>query len=150
MPRKPKIRKVCLACWQPFEVWPCKAWRKYCGRPCSLGQQHPTKPPFVWLFNKVRYEAKKAKRTFTLTFAEFLRFTRITRCHYCKTPILWTPHAGRSRCYFLDRKDNDRGYEKRNCVVCCSRCNRAKSRYFTYAEWVLVGKVIQQFGKAKR
>jgi hypothetical protein len=150
MPRKQKIIKTCLACQRPFEVWPCKAWRKYCGRPCSLGKQGKKKPAFRWLFNKVRYEAAKAGRTFTLTFRDFLRFTRITKCHYCRAKILWTPHAGRSRCYFLDRKNNNRGYEKTNCVVCCSRCNRAKSKYFTYREWVLIGKVIQRFGKKRR
>lgn len=139
------MKIVCARCNKSFDAWPSQH-RKYCSRRCSVGQQRPIKPAFRWLFNKVRYEAKKAKRRFSLTFKQFLRFTRIKKCHYCKAEILWTPHAlPNKRCYYLDRKNNDRGYEQSNCVVCCSRCNRAKSKYFTYTEWMRIGKVIRSF-----
>lgn len=46
--------------------------------------------------------------------------------------------------YYLDRKNNDRGYEKGNLVVCCTRCNRGKSDQFSYEEWVEIGKTIRQ------
>ena len=135
----------CLTCGKMFEAWPCKR-RKYCSRKCSLGQQHPRGEPYRWLWNKIRYEAKKAGRGCSLTFNQFLRFVRIKQCHYCKASINWTPHAGRNaRCYYLDRKDNCRGYSRKNCVVCCSRCNRAKSYHFTYAEWKAIGRVIRGF-----
>ena len=75
-------------------------------------------------------------KTCDLTFQEFLKFTSITKCHYCNTPIQWTEHnlsGGGS--YQLDRKNNLLGYNKDNCVVCCLRCNYAKGSRYTYDEW---------------
>jgi hypothetical protein len=40
-----------------------------------------------------------------------------------------------SRAYQLDRKDNALGYSVDNCVVCCHRCNDAKSNGYDYEEW---------------
>jgi hypothetical protein len=144
------ITKICLACKKPFDVWPCKSWRKYCGHPCSLGRQGPKKTPFLWLYNKVKYEAKKGQRAFTLTFAQFLKFTE-QDCFYCGAEVVWRPHAKRlGRNYNLDRKNNALGYTARNCVTCCGRCNRAKSYHFTFKEWVQIGRVIRTFVKKKR
>src|SRR5208337_525608 len=149
--KRPKynLTKICLECNKPFTVWRCWAFRKYCGRKCSDMNGGPKKPPFLWLYNKVKYEAKKGHRTFTLTFAQFLKFTK-RDCFYCGAEITWRPHASRlGRNYNLDRKDNARGYEKNNCVTCCGRCNRAKSYHFTFKEWVLIGRTIRTFVKKK-
>lgn len=51
--------------------------------------------------------------------------------------------------YYLDRKDSFEGYSVENCVVCCSRCNQAKSNFFTYEQWVEIGKVIKSFAQTK-
>lgn len=139
------METTCLTCHKPFEAWPCKK-RKYCGRECSLGKQGHKKRAFGWLLNKIRYEARKAGRPCSLTYTQLIAFTSVTACHYCNAGIEWHPHATKnSRCYYLDRKNNAKGYSKRNCVVCCSRCNRAKSYHFTYAEWKAIGLVIRKF-----
>lgn len=85
-----------------------------------------------------------------LSYEEFLTFTRIPECHYCGAVIPWHPKmAGKNNAYYLDRKDNDKGYTTDNCVVCCSRCNWAKANRFTYEEWVYIGKAIRGFREAK-
>jgi len=40
-----------------------------------------------------------------------------------------------SRSYKLDRMNNDSGYTKDNCVVCCWKCNQSKGNRYTYEEW---------------
>ena len=55
-----------------------------------------------------------------------------------------TTSCVRSTAYNLDRKDSIKGYTKENCVVCCKRCNRAKSNLFSYEEWLEIGKFIQE------
>lgn len=47
----------------------------------------------------------------------------------------------------LDRKDNSRGYDIDNVVVCCGRCNYAKGSHFTHDEWKKIGIVIKGFKK---
>ena len=144
------VTKICVRCHEPFTVWRCRSWRKYCGRSCSLGQQGPKKTPFLWLFNKVKYEAKTRRKSFTLTFTQFLTFVG-RDCFYCGAKITWFPHAKRvGRNYNLDRKNNARGYENNNCVTCCGRCNRAKLDHFSFEEWVAIGRVIRNFVKKKR
>ena len=64
-----------------------------------------------------------------MTFSEFLEFTKIDKCHYCGNQITWTSHRHNREIYHgynLDRKDNDDGYTKDNCVVCCEVCNYMK------------------------
>lgn len=85
----------------------------------------------------------------SLTYEEFMGFTKIDSCHYCSAKIKWVTRAcdreklGYS--YNLDRKDNDIGYTKDNCVVCCGRCNFAKGSSFTYEEWKHIGRAIREF-----
>jgi hypothetical protein len=103
------------------------------------------KKPYESLYNHlVRSQSKNLEHS--LTFEEFLEFTKITECHYCGEAVTWTKynlHWNTAR-YNLDRKDNYFGYSKKNCVVCCKRCNRAKSDSFTYREWRRIGKVIRE------
>ena len=76
-----------------------------------------------------------------------LAFVPITSCHYCDDRIVWTAKntvTGKQR-YNLDRKDPKVGYTLENCVVCCPRCNRAKSNHFTYEEWVQIGALIKSW-----
>ena len=64
-----------------------------------------------------------------LTFDDFLEFTKTPICSYCGEKVKWMPYRkdDESFVYNLDRKDNSKGYNKENCVVCCSICNRLKS-----------------------
>lgn len=82
-----------------------------------------------------------------ISYEEFVEFTATTECHYCGSPIHWTMYNANKNgfSYNLDRKDNSRGYNKDNVVVCCSRCNFGKGRQFSYEEWVEVGKCLRLF-----
>ena len=81
------------------------------------------------MFNILRSKARGYE--VLLTYEEFLEFTKTLRCHYCFAEIDWT----KDQRYNLDRRNNDIGYTKENCVVCCPRCNYGKSNLFTYDEW---------------
>lgn len=84
-----------------------------------------------------------------LLFEDFLEFTKVHECHYCDESVYWTKHYTglRRGGYNLDRKDNNLGYTKDNVVVCCKRCNYGKSQFFTYDEWVEIGKLIRSWKK---
>ena len=106
--------------------------------------------PFEWLYKTIISKSIKRNIEVALTFDDFLEFTKIKQCHYCGCPIEW---ADRTHCvtgrYNLDRKDNNTGYTKDNCVVCCKECNYAKRNLFTYDEMLIIGKAIGEV-KAKR
>lgn len=98
------------------------------------------KPPFVALFNRFLNSAKHEKKEVSLTFGEFLEFTKQTKCHYCHSTLDWKPYYTVNNeyvggAYYLDRKDNNIGYHKENIVACCTKCNIAKGSRFLYEEW---------------
>ena len=78
-------------------------------------------------------------KTVTITYEDFVEFTKIKECHYCKNVIPWKEYqksgSSKNTSYYLDRKDNNLGYTKENCVVCCPRCNKGKGFMFTYDQW---------------
>src|ERR1017187_4253645 len=47
-----------------------------------------------------------------LTHADYIEFTKLPHCHYCKTVLYWPERGGHgpSYGYNLDRKDNTIGY----------------------------------------
>lgn len=98
--------------------------------------------PFEALYNMLVSMAKN--RTYVeLTYEEYLTFTKHKKCRYCGALVVWVPHYANEHGHHLDRKDNALGYSKENCVVCCARCNAAKSDHFTYEEWVQIGALIK-------
>ena len=109
--------------------------------------------PFEWLYNNMIRCATKGKREMELTYADFLEFTKTTTCHYCGDTIKWKARAAKKskiiNAYYLDRKDNTRGYTKENCVVCCSLCNFTKHVHFTHDEMLILGKTISEIKKQR-
>lgn len=104
--------------------------------------------PYESLYNTFIGKAK-VKHLKVLSYKQFLKFTTILNCHYCKSPITWAkyyPNKNGSG-YNLDRKNNKKGYTVNNCVVCCKRCNAGKSNIFTYEQWLQIGKLIQSWEK---
>lgn len=101
------------------------------------------KLPYESIFNSLKNDWRKVG--FSLTYEDFIELVKITKCHYCYSEIERVPYATvegkyKSRAYFLDRKDNDKGYSVENCVVCCTKCNRARSDKYTYEEWYEMNK----------
>lgn len=97
--------------------------------------------PFMAMYNELIKSCQRRIIDITISYEDFLKFTKIENCHYCVTDIVWHPHTKNnnieikgSRSYKLDRMNND-GYHIDNCVVCCRRCNEGKSNKFSYEEW---------------
>lgn len=87
------------------------------------------KKPFESIYKRLMNDWRKLNNN--LTYKEFLEFTSITNCYYCDELIKWNEYShinGKfiSTSYFLDRKNNNLGYIKDNCVVCCTICNKFK------------------------
>ena len=103
--------------------------------------------PFESLYNVLKRSAGMRKRDVLLSYDEFVEFTSTSSCQYCGASVLWVPYMNDTsfKGYNLDRKDNAVGYSKENCVVCCSRCNRAKSDSFTHEEWVAMTAALKEF-----
>jgi hypothetical protein len=104
------------------------------------------KKPFGWCYNLI----KTSKHFLSLTYDDYLEFTKLKTCHYCNCSINWQPHRERhnqlQKGHNIDRKDCKIGYTKENCVVCCPRCNWSKQDCFTYEEFLKIGAVIKTFG----
>jgi 5-methylcytosine-specific restriction endonuclease McrA len=136
-------------------MWKCRC---HCGVEKQIRQEHlisegtvscgcfrntPKLRPYEYLYNRI----KKGKHAVTLSYEEFLEFTKEPKCHYCGAPVRFKTHIymeGESATN-LDRKDNLLGYSKSNCVVCCKRCNVGKNSNFTYEEWVQIGALIKSW-----
>ncbi len=114
-----------------------------CG--CKFGLR-----PYEGLYNILLRKNNGRGEPFPVLFsyADFVNFTKTKECHYCDSPINWTEYnvaKSKTQAYNLDRKDPSVGYSKENCVVCCPRCNRAKSNHFTYEEWMQIGALIRRW-----
>ncbi len=107
--------------------------------------------PYEPLFNQFRRQAGDRGIEVRLTFEEFLGFTAQLECHYCGAEVTWQPHPGKGdlRRTNLDRKDNSRGYEQGNLVVCCWQCNDGKGARYTYGEWKSMTAALRVYREAR-
>ena len=93
--------------------------------------------PYESLYNWLLKQAARTERNCTLTYIQFLQFTKIKQCHYCGDKVSWAEFNinENGSAYNLDRKDSSKGYSKENCIVCCIMCNTMK-RDFSYHAFV--------------
>ena len=102
----------------------------------NLNSQKRRKPESVYRYIYEQYQsgAKTRNIDFNLTKEEYIEIVK-KDCFYCGSPApIKQPHRGKK--YYvgipvpyngIDRIDSSRGYEKGNCVPCCTRCNYMKS-----------------------
>lgn len=97
------------------------------------------KRPYEALFNKFDYDRKRFNQESSLTYEEFVEFTKSPFCAYCKDPVSWAEFciSTHGHKYNLDRMDNSRGYHKDNLAVCCWICNQIKSSRLTHQEMLV-------------
>jgi hypothetical protein len=112
------------------------------------------KEPFGILFKRILDTAKRKNVVCSLTYEQFLEFTKISNCAYCGESVSWLEHVptgyrGKSG-YNLDRKIPSLGYTENNCVVCCPICNWAKNSLFSHEEFLEIGVVIGQILRRRR
>jgi|SRR5208282_1222868 len=106
--------------------------------------------PYEYIYKYLCTQARLGFKTVSLTFEEFLEFTKVTTCTYCKGKIVWRPHReNQNTRYNLDRKDNTRGYAVDNLAVCCWLCNRIRGDLLSYDEMLILGPVVQQIMAAR-
>ena len=104
-----------------------------CLRGLFMGHVLPLRP-YEALYNRLR-SVNETRCAVDITYEDFLSFVTEKVCHYCGAGVHWQEFIGIPMPYNLDRMNNDLGYSKDNCVVCCARCNRGKGSKFSYKEW---------------
>lgn len=96
---------------------------------------------FREVFKRYKYGAKKRGLSFLISEDDF-EYLIYQPCFYCGTLPNQKTQLNRGHGYIIhngiDRIDSSRGYEKDNCVPCCSTCNRAKLKmtFYEYLEWL--------------
>ena len=99
------------------------------------------------LYNRLKDSAKiRQHDAKVLSYKEFLEFVKINYCHYCDNKVYWD----KASTYNLDRKDNNKWYEKENLVVCCGDCNYTKGNRFTYEEFMLISPILKRIYYTRR
>lgn len=135
-----------------------------CGKECKIEKKRLDKPPFTGrckkcisrrkpfesLYKDFIWKSKKRNLSNDISYDQFLTFTSKSNCFYCDDLIPWQMYGvqfAQSRGYFLDRKDNDKGYSLDNCVVCCKNCNFTRANRYTFEEFCLFIPVLKQISK---
>ena len=72
-------------------------------------------------------------RCLKLSDCEYCGVSEILLRYYCEVMGINTPWMT------IDRKDNNKGYTKDNCVPACYLCNKIKGAFFNYDEMKKIG-----------
>lgn len=122
--------------------------KKHSGLCISCGHKGPI---FGSAYNQLVNNKHSKRVSATITYREFCDLAKITQCHYCDQTINRSSKKGTLgyRGYFLDRKDNNVGYTRENCVPCCWRCNQTKGNRFTYEEFLLISRVLRKIERQR-
>jgi len=92
------------------------------------------------LYDTYVRNAANYDRPFLLSIEEMKDITSMA-CHYCGSPPTLIKKTKAKSCWGhycyngIDRRDNEIGYTKENCLPCCKICNRAKNN-MTYKDFV--------------
>ena len=143
----------CLKCNKEIRVYKARL-TKHTGL-CGVCSKRSTEnkhrgEPFRWLYNRLKYRAKKRNIPVTLTYKEFVGLTEIPCCRYCNSYIMWIPHSGRKRGETginLDRHNSSKGYSLDNVSVCCGPCNVRKNAWFDDMEYQAVNDFMRTWRK---
>lgn len=102
------------------------------------------------IYDVLKQGAKKRNIPVTITREEFVQWYKSQDrvCFYCKRDeaiVINDKHfvKRKAKRLTIDRVNNDKGYESKNLVLCCQRCNNIKSNYFTVGEMLLIGEIIK-------
>lgn len=149
--------KKCYRCIGCKKLKWTTAKNSYICRPClckrnfkkaqAAAAKARTLKPYEALY---RSFLRTATHEVEISFTEFKKFIKIKKCHYCDSRIIWRKKSlsrGKQGVYIrynLDRKDSNIGYTVKNCVVCCPKCNRVKSNFFSENEFKEVVALIKE------
>ncbi len=108
--------------------------------------------PFQHTLSYLKAVSKHKDISVNLSYEDYLTFT-YKPCHYCNVKIPWEPWSfkkGYNKSYYLDRKDNSKGYSVKNCVSCCTECNYTKGNRYSYEEFCLLSEGLIRIKKARK
>ena len=128
------LRAVCKKC--AYKLYTLKSIHK-----CLL------KPNFI--YKKLKNNSLIRNISFTLIEKDFINWynSQEQKCYYCGRTLeeirkdkreLGIKYLRLS----IDRKNNKEGYTANNIALCCMRCNKIKSNYFTEQEMLKIGKTL--------
>ncbi len=91
---------------------------------------------------KMRLRAAAARIPFEIGLDEFIRWyqSQEPKCHYCGRDLYMGRGQKKLNGYSFDRKDNGKGYNLENIILCCNRCNMAKGSWFTEEQMLEIAK----------
>jgi 5-methylcytosine-specific restriction endonuclease McrA len=120
------------------------AHTKSCGCLCK-------RRPYESRYNRLMLNASKRKEFSSLTFEEYLELIKTPECHYCGDKVIINKYLkdNVTHSYNIDRKDNNLGYTKENCVICCTQCNLTKSNKFTYNEFMMLSEGLRKIQESR-
>lgn len=100
------------------------------------------------IYTQIKGSNKQNRKIkFDMTKEEFITWYKKQerKCVYCDRTEkeVVKDRNGRFTRLSIDRKDNNKGYEIDNIVLCCLSCNATKSDFFTYDEMLKIGKIIK-------
>lgn len=104
----------------------------------------PSEGGLLRLYRKYRKDAKRRGHAFDLDLDTFHDVV-IRPCFFCRVARTQVSSSGHGRFTFtgVDRLDSAKGYEPRNVVACCGRCNRAKG-ILSAADFIELCRVVAQ------
>lgn len=140
-------------------IFLCKCGKKLTVRSDAL-KKHPghcsvcghRKRPYETHYNGLKQSARKRKLKFKLSYNEFVEFTKNKTCIYCEIELNWKPfttYKNLEKRTFMDRIDNNIGYQKDNIVPCCPSCNFTRGDRYSYDEFLLFKPILMKI-KANR
>ena len=100
-----------------------------------LGNTRHYLTPYKRAYTRIKKRNMKLGFDNLMTYADAAKIAEIPNCHYCNVALNRLKHGKGSQVSLMDRKDNNKGYEKDNVVPCCWRCNNGRGNLFSYEEW---------------
>ncbi len=86
------------------------------------------------IFSRYKSSAKKRKRSFELSFDDYLNNFSHSKCCYCGNDSTG-----------IDRVDSKHGYVLENCVPCCEMCNKMKLDHSSDEFYEQIIKIYQKY-----
>ena len=115
---------------------------------CVKRNRHKYQTVYNCMISSIRAADKRFNRTteINLSFDDFLFLAEIGVCAYCNKRVAWSEYSQGP--YNLDRKDNSRGYEIGNVLICCFECNNRKGKHWDSDEFMIICDVIKAYRSA--
>lgn len=118
-----------------------RAKKQYCSPKCRQYNENSfnrgSTPKKRYAIAKAAARRAKSKRSFSLTFEEYVEVNEGKDCYYCNGKV---SRGGTG----MDRIDNEGNYTFGNVVSCCGNCNRVRSNLLTQEETLQIIQLLKK------